>query len=537
MGDNQEFKDGFSLDQLISSINHNNGFITLYDDAINVRPDLLRVSEEEGSLFGYFNTGNQDYKQKIGFVFSNPKLDHPNTNYSFYEGHFKSGDKQQGVLYIPVKTTNNLLTLGGEIKDDFYPDEGSPFKVLGLKNSKNRPLELIGSSKGEFNMKGLYLTPDNSLKFYDDEEALFEEKTLKDHFKMGKLEVSFGLRGDKRADIKIDWKQPKTIVSFLDQYVVGQENAKKTVAVSFSNYMTRLYYGLDIDMDQLPKDNLLLIGSSGVGKTYMLKLLGKEAGIPFIKANVSGKSSEGLVGQNLSSIFLPLYEATESDNPKAIFFLDEFCKLVPTNGDDMGLKLQSSLIGWVEDGSVAINDSDAFGGGVELDLSNVLFVGAGAFANTNGKSSLVDLIKKRQNKSNLIGFGEDSSQIIKEGSLDDLESEDLIQYGILPELIGRFPVITTLNPLSVDNKLQILNKSKGSILEKYSRLLKLKGYDLNMSEGAKKLIVERSPAKTGARGMNGLFSKIFTEILFDPEQYVSKGKITINKHMANKLTQ
>ncbi|PIO05080.1 hypothetical protein COT47_06345 [Candidatus Woesearchaeota archaeon CG08_land_8_20_14_0_20_43_7] len=338
---------------------------------------------------------------------------------------------------------------------------------------------------------------------------------------------------------RFDWSEPQSIVRYLDQFVIGQDEAKKAVAVEFSNYMIRAEH----KDESIRKNNIMLIGPTGVGKTYMISLLAKRSNILFIESKLTAKSTSGHVGENLESTFRYLAEKTYEKTPHGIVFFDEIDKLANdswnSGGSEMGIGLQNELIGWLEDAEVGIGD------GKTINTKNLLFIVAGAFSGLqNHQGSLASIIQERQQSvTKTIGFMAESDKeddFIKEESqfLKGIIPDDLIAYGLIPELVGRIPVIAALHTLGVEDKAKILLEAKESPFSSIRRLFKLKGYNAIIDKEVAHVIASKCPAETGARALNNLCHKLFQEIFYKPSTFATGKKndrINVTKRLAEEL--
>ena len=329
---------------------------------------------------------------------------------------------------------------------------------------------------------------------------------------------------DKSSDF--DWQNPKSIVAYLDQYVVGQDHAKRVTAVIFSNYMTQV----KLNSENLKKENFMLIGPSGSGKTYMLSLLAKKVQLPFAQAKLTGKSSAGYVGENLSSVFEQISTKTDQHMPYGIVFFDEIDKLsmYASSNDFFGSRLQDELIGWLEETIITTEKKSK-----QLNTKKLLFVVAGAFC------GLEKIIAERLGQNGpCIGFHAQENQQKRQeyNLLLQTLPEDLIKYGLKPELVGRLSALGLLNPLTIDEKIKILTTAKESALEGYKNLVETKGYQLQIEPEVLRIIAERCPLETGARALNPICSDLFTNLLYEPEMYADKDKlIKLTPELADKL--
>jgi ATP-dependent Clp protease ATP-binding subunit ClpX len=284
---------------------------------------------------------------------------------------------------------------------------------------------------------------------------------------------------------------------------------------------------------------MILIGHSGVGKTLIISLLAKEALLPMVETKITGKSSEGYVGDHLSNIFRQLRTKTNGEAPYGIISLDEIDKLVENHNGFFGDRKQDELIGWLEEANIntSLDSKSQENKENRLNTKNLLFVTAGAFGGVT-KDSLEEIIKKRLNQDKAtIGFlAEEIDKKSKEYNLGKTLPEDLISYGFKTELVGRLPSIVILDPLSIEDKINILTKSRNSPLNKYFKLFKLKGYDLKIDPKVYETIVSYCPDQTGARALKSVCNNLFTRILFDPAKFSDNNKtIKITQDLTKEL--
>lgn len=324
-------------------------------------------------------------------------------------------------------------------------------------------------------------------------------------------------RIESKSDI---WDDPQKIVKYLDNFVIGQEEAKKAVAVAFSNYMLEVKEKADLSF----KENCLLIGPSGTGKTYLISLLAKIASIPFVQAKLTGKSAEGYVGQNLtSSLFRNLRQKVEGEMPYGIVFLDEIDKIARDNwggAAGFGSRLQNDMIGWLEEATIKLDKDFPI-----LNTKNLFFIAAGAFGGV-GNDSLADIISKRLGGGDKkVGFLARNEQHAGEKDLlHKVLPEDLINYGLAYELIGRLPNVAVFDALTKEEMIKIVTESADSPINKYHHLFKKKGYDLDIEIDVPEAIINNCPEGTGARAINSTLIRLFKNINYDPKPYAD-GKI------------
>lgn len=327
---------------------------------------------------------------------------------------------------------------------------------------------------------------------------------------------------------------PSQIKAHLDQYVIGQDEAKRTLSVAVYNHYKRLRQSKKSDVE-LQKSNILLIGDTGSGKTYLAQSLAKFLGVPFAIADATTLTEAGYVGEDVENILLTLLQNADFDNKlaeKGIIYIDEIDKLsrksenMSTTRDVGGEGVQQSLLKIIEG---TISRVPLSGGRkhpqaecVDIDTSNILFICGGAF------DGLEKIIHKGSD-SNPIGFGADiekSSE--KVFNLNDVQQHDLVKYGLMPELIGRLPIITTLNPLSEDDLVRILTEPKNALTKQYQELLDMDGVKLEFEEDALKRIAHKAIERhTGARGLRSILENSMRDLMFEIPDRADIKKITI----------
>lgn len=352
---------------------------------------------------------------------------------------------------------------------------------------------------------------------------------------------------DAKNGEELDWSNPQAIKAYLDQFVVGQDEAKKAISVTFSNYMLRVRTG----DESLPRDNILAFGPSGVGKTYMLSLLAKQAGLPFLETKLSGKSTSGLVGENLGQIFTYLRQKVGSSDPapSAVVFLDELDKLCVDTWkgvSGMGVGLQNELVGWLENADVGHNKGNHHY--ETVNTRNILFVTAGAFQGLRDvHDSLATIIAKRTGYKPQTGQAvifndpETANWFNNATRSDDFQllakatPEDLIKYGLIPELVGRLPVIAPFHSLTIEDKIRILNEAKDSPFKKYASVLSIRGYQVQVDAGVARIVAEACPPETGARALTTIAIKLFAELIYDPQKYSQGHTIKLTPELARQV--
>ena len=349
-----------------------------------------------------------------------------------------------------------------------------------------------------------------------------------------------GTNGQEEEELPaLDYKKlppPHKIKEQLDEYVIGQERAKKIISVAVYNHYKRVTKDAAGDI-QIDKSNILMLGPTGCGKTYIVQTLARLLNVPLAITDATTLTEAGYIGDDVESVLSKLLKAADNDVDRAecgIVFIDEIDKIAKkrnvTNRDVSGESVQQGLLKILEGAKIEVpvgaSSKNALVPMVSMDTRNILFICGGAFPD------LEDIIKRRLSKQSGIGFNADlKDKFDKEPNiLEHTTNEDLREYGMIPEFLGRLPVICPLHGLDQDMLVQIMRDPRNAILKQYQKLLALDEVDLEFDEDALASIAEKALGKeTGARGLRSIIEEFMLDIMYEIPKDSTIGRVYITK--------
>lgn len=349
------------------------------------------------------------------------------------------------------------------------------------------------------------------------------------------LEEELG-RGDYAPELPDKLPKPHQVKTILDQYVIGQERAKIALSVAVYNHYKRVSCDIE-DGVEIEKSNMLMVGPTGSGKTYMVKTLAKLLDVPLAIADATSLTEAGYIGDDIESVVSKLLAAADNDVEKAehgIIFIDEIDKIAKKKNthqrDVSGESVQQGMLKLLEGAEIEVpvgaNSKNAMVPLATVNTRNILFICGGAFPD------LADIIKERLNKKSSMGFHADLKDKYdkEENLLRRVEVEDIRKYGMIPEFLGRLPVIFALDSLSEDMLVRILTEPKNAIIKQYQKLLAMDEVKLHLEEGALRAIARKAKKKdVGARALRAIIEEFMLDIMYEIPKDDNIGMVTITE--------